>query len=154
MGRTGVVPAAEGRIFALGVFPDDDHVDIVGLHVFQRAVHALEKQGGADVHVLVEAPAHFQEGLHGDVVGGDGGVPEGAHQDGVEGPQLLEVSLRGAAAVDRVQRRIPVETGVGDVDPQRVQHFPRLRDDFRPDTISWIKRDPVWHGIFPRGRPV
>ena len=75
--------AADGGVFAFGVFAHDVEVDIGLGAVGQWRAHAGHELAGAQVHVLVEAAADGdQQTPEGDVVG-DVGPADGAEQDGV-----------------------------------------------------------------------
>ena len=49
------------RIFAFGVLPDHNHVDIARLETLQRRLDALVENGRANVRELIEGAADRQE---------------------------------------------------------------------------------------------
>src|SRR3989442_11476506 len=50
--RSFVETAADIRIFAFVIFPDDAEINLARLPILQRSLDSLEKTHGAQVHVL------------------------------------------------------------------------------------------------------
>ena len=82
--------AAGAGVEALGVLADDDEVDVLGLLVLQRAVNAGIELDRAQVDVLVQLEADAEQHALLEDAGLDVGVADGAQEDGVELPQLLQ----------------------------------------------------------------
>ena len=54
-------PAADPRVFALGVLANDDEVDIIRPLAYEPAWYALQKLDGAKVYILIECLADWQQ---------------------------------------------------------------------------------------------
>ena len=58
------------RVLALGIFADNDHVDVATLAVRQRRRDAFIENGGTDISILVErAPDRKQQSIERHVIG-------------------------------------------------------------------------------------
>ena len=92
--------AAEGGIFAFGIFAHHVKIDIAGLFTRQRAGDAGEQAHRAQVDVLVELAAELQQRPPQRNVVGNGIRPaDGAEVDGIEALQLLAPVVRHHLAV-------------------------------------------------------
>ncbi len=142
-----VMGAAEIGVLAFGVLTDDDQVDVVRPDVLERAVDARVEHGRPDVDVLIETLAHAEKRLDGDVVRRQRLVPQRPQEDGVEGPQLVQVILGRAAARRFVQPGVPADAGEIDFHRQAAEDLLGLVDDFRSYAVARIQRDLVGHTI-------
>ncbi|KAG0921558.1 hypothetical protein G6F32_015048 [Rhizopus arrhizus] len=85
----GEPAAAKNGVFAFGVLPHDEEIDVAGAPAGQRAGHAVEQPDMAQVDVLVEfAPELQQRPPQRDMVGHGRGPAHGAEEDGVVALQL------------------------------------------------------------------
>ena len=124
--RVPIEAAADLGIFALGVLAHAKEVDVARLAAGQRRRHSGEQPHRAQVDVLAEAaPDGDQKPPQRDVVG-NLGPADGAEEDGVEGPQLLEAVFRHHAPALQEPFAAPVELGPleGDIEapPHGLQH--------------------------------
>src|SRR5207245_6668657 len=85
--RSFVETAADIRIFAFVIFPDDAEINLARLPILQRSLDSLEKTHGAQVHVLAHpAPDGDQKPPKRDVVR-NAGMSGGAQEDRGERPE-------------------------------------------------------------------
>ncbi len=138
--RAFVQKALDAAVEVLGVFADDDEVDVVGAFVFEGRLDAGKKFHRAEVDVLVEAEAEVEEELAFEDAGGDIGVADGAEEDGVELAKLVEAVVGERAAGFEVAVAGPIEVGeleanvllLGD----SLQYFDAFGGDFRAGAVS------------------
>ena len=91
-------PAADGRVFALGVLADDEEVDLAGLAIGERARDAGHQADRAQVDVLVELAAELDQGApERDVIGHLRRPADGAVEDRVVAGRSAPSSRRGAS---------------------------------------------------------
>ena len=147
--------AADGRVFALGVFAHDVEVDIGLGAAGQRGAHAGQQLAGAQVHVLVEAAAdRDQQAPQRDVVG-HAGPADRAEQDGVGLAQLVQAVGRHHRAGLLVGLAGPVVMRIGEVEAEAargcVEHFQRFGHGFLADAVAGQDGDAVGacHGLAP-----
>src|SRR5678815_1564613 len=102
-------PSADRRVLALGILADHDEVDLFRRAVGEWCGDALEQTDRAEIDVLIEAAADWnQQSPQRDVIG-HAGVADSAEKHRVELLQLLEPVLRHHAAGLRVDLAAPVE---------------------------------------------
>ena len=141
--------AADGGIFAFGVFAHHPEIDIAGLAARERRRHAGHQPHRAQIDVLVELPAEFdqrapQRNVIGDfrrpadraeidrVVLADLGLPVLRHHLAVlfvivPGREVEMVEMHGDAVLFR----------------GRLQHAQALRHHFLADAVAGNDRDPI-----------
>ena len=135
----GVQPPAYRGVFALGVFAEDDQVDVAGLLAGQRRIDAGIQIGRADADALVEAPAQRQQQpVQRDVIG-NVRVAHRPEQDGVKAAQLRQPILRHQPPGLPVIRRPPGKFGEPESRPagrrKRLQHLAPLGHHLRPHPV-------------------
>ena len=135
MGCPSVEASTHRSVFALGVLPEDDHIDVTGLFAGQWRFHAWMEIGWADTNALVKATPHGQQqAMQGDVIG-NVGVTNSTEQDGVKGFQRLNTVFRHEVTGLTVVLRAPGELGelkaesVGDTG-HGLKGFSAFVDDF------------------------
>ena len=94
----------------------------------------------AQVDVEVELEAELEQEATLERAGRDGGVADrradGAEEDGVVAPELLERLVREDGAVPQVAGGPEVEVGGVEVHPGRGHDLERLGADLRPDAVA------------------
>src|SRR6266699_2263921 len=81
---------ANVRIFSFVVLPDDAEINLTGFPILERSLNPGKKTHGPQIHVLPESTADGdQESPKRDVIR-HAGMPNGAEEDSVERPQLLQ----------------------------------------------------------------
>ena len=90
LGEAGVLKAANVGVLALGVLPDNDHVDVARGLAAQRRLHAWVEHAGAFADVLVERAANRQ-------------------QQAVERNVVLYVGVADRSQIDGVRLGQPIE---------------------------------------------
>ena len=134
-------PAAGPDVFALGILPDDDKIDIAGLFIAQRTGHAGQQEAGAEIGVLVEPLADRQpQPPERDVVG-HARPADRTEEDRVELRQPLQRVVRHQRAVGQVVLTAPGKR-LG-VQPERtgdlgrgVQRLDPFRHDLLADAVA------------------
>ena len=75
-------------VFPFAVFPHHNHVDVLPLHIFQRAGSAFQKLHRAQVHILVKALADLEQQIpQGHMIGHTGS----AHRPQVDGVKVFQL---------------------------------------------------------------
>ena len=83
-------PAADGRVFALGVLPDHEEVDVAGLATGERARDAGHQPHGPEIDVLIELAAELdQRAPERDVIGHLRRPADGTVEDRVVAADLV-----------------------------------------------------------------
>jgi len=102
-------PGAAVKI--LGVFANNDEVDIFWAFVAERRFNAGKKFHGAQIDVLIESEPQIEEQLPFEDAWSYIGVPDRAEQDGVELAKLIE--RVGGEGFARLEESVatPIEVG-------------------------------------------
>ena len=137
-------PALAG-VGALGVLPDDDHVDVVGALAGQGRRGAGEEADGPEVDVEVELEAQPQEQPPLEDAGRDVGRAHRAEEDGVEPAQLVEDGVGQHLAGAQVAGAAEVVLDRVEADAGRGQRLAGLGDDLRADAVPGEDADLVGH---------
>ena len=125
VGRALAERAALAGVGALGVLPDHDHVDVV-----------LGVREGPQVDVEVELEAHAEQQAALDHAGRHAGGADGADQQGVEAPPLLDDLVGEDHAVAQVAGAAEVVVDGVEGHAGGAHHLERLRDDLGTDPVA------------------
>ena len=141
--------AADGGIFALGIFAHHPEIDIAGLAVGERRRHAGHQPHRAQIDVLVElAPEFYQRAPQGNVIRDFRRPADRAEIDRVVLADFRLPVLRHHLAVllvivpGREVEMIEMH-GHAVLFRRRLQHAQALRDHFLADAVAGNDRDPI-----------
>ena len=142
-----VQPAADLGILALAVLAHDQIVDVARLAPGERAGQAFEQAHGAQVDILLEAPAdRDQQAPERDMVG-HAGKADRAEEDGIEAGQPVEAVLRHEPAGLCIAFAAPVELGpvplYAEAGAGGLQHPDAFRHDLPADAVAGNDSDTV-----------
>ena len=152
-----VDPSAGARVLPLGVFSDEQHVDVGRTAAEQGRGRPREEAHRPQVHVLLEPLSNRkEEAPEADVIG-DGRPADRAEVDRIEPPQDIEAVGRHHLTGLLVVRRSPGERLEFQLWAHGLERFESLGDHLRTDAVTRNHGDPLAHGsIFAlgsRGRP-
>ncbi len=121
--------AALAHVRTLGVLTDHD--EVVGLRATGRGAHERSL-----VDVEVELEAHLQQETALDDAGGHVGGADGAEQDRVEAPQLVERGVGQDLAVAQVTLAAEVEVGRVELHAGGAHHLQGLGGHLGADAVA------------------
>ena len=118
VGSSLLEDAASIGVNPLGVFAEDDEIDVLRFDSLQRAKCSIQQSDRAHVGIEVHFEAHPEQDFFGMDIGLDPRVAEGADEDGVEiARQHGESVGRDGGLVAQVTVRTPIEVGKFDLRP-------------------------------------
>ncbi len=144
--------ATDPGVLALGVLAHEEHVDVARPAAGERAGHALQQPHRPHVGPEVEALPDLEDQAPERDVVGDVGPADGAHQDRVDRPELLDRIGGHHRAVLQPVIRAPVELAPFDLERELVEAEARLRDDLGADAVARQQCDAVCHCRDPSER--
>ena len=134
----GKSPRAHVKIFV--VFPDDDHIDVVGPFALDRAIDTWVKLNRSEVDVLLEIEAQAQEDSFFQNARRDVGMADCTEQDGITAMEPFDFG--GGQNLPRLQVALPPEVEVRRLERDvldlgnRGEYLEALHHDFGPNAIA------------------
>ena len=150
--------AADAGIFALGVFANDDPVEIIRPAALERGVDAGKNARRTHVGILIEALADFQAQTPQRDVVGNVRVAGRTEQDRVLVAKCIETVVRHHHAMCPVVVAAPAEVLELELEcirarGERFKDCSPGRDDFLADAVTGNRRDTVILHIHREPRP-
>ena len=135
-----VEPAADLRVFALGVLPHDHDVDIGRPAILQRRSRPLISRTGRRLTYCMETAADRDQQAPQRTWSGTPGKPTAPRKIASKWPELIEPVLRHHAAGLRVAARTPVEArgirGEAEFARRSFDHADAFGHDFLADAVA------------------